>query len=184
MTDQFLWFQVTAIAVIGIHPTNVWLSQLVNFKNAIWTLEERYAIKLCFKLRKIAMRWKLDLLLWPRYQETEFPVEAVWELYTKLFAKTWRCERFVRSLSQGCREKIRKTLSWQQGDGRADQFRSRSSWCSGHLRWKLYLLLWPRDLETEFPVEASWLSPTQEGQTEQIHPQTFEDPFVYSTGMI
>ena len=27
----------TAIAAIGIHPTKTWLSQLVNFKNAIWT---------------------------------------------------------------------------------------------------------------------------------------------------
>ena len=41
---------------------------------------------------------------------------------------------------------------------------------SGDLRWKLDLLLWPRDQETEFPVEASWLSQTQEGQTEEIHP--------------
>ena len=48
----------------------------------------------------------------------------------------------------------RKTLSWQQGDGRADQFRSRSSWCFGDLWWKLDLLLWPREQETEFPVEA------------------------------
>ena len=31
--------------------------------------------------------------------------------------------------------------------------------------------------ETEFPVEACWLSQTQVGQTEQIHPQTFDDPF-------
>ena len=29
------------------------------------------------------------------------------------------------------------------------------------------------DPETEFPVETCWLSQTQEGQTEQIHPQTF-----------
>ena len=50
--------------------------------------------------------------------------------------------------------------------------------------WKLGLLLWPRDQETEFPVEACWLSQTQEGQTEQIHPQTFDDPFFDSTGMI
>ena len=42
------------------------MSQLVNFKNAIWTLEERYAIKFYFKLGKNTMRWKLDLLLWPR----------------------------------------------------------------------------------------------------------------------
>ena len=33
------------LAGIGIHPTKSWLSQLVDFKNAIWTLEERYAIK-------------------------------------------------------------------------------------------------------------------------------------------
>ena len=77
------------------------MSQLVNFKNAIWTLKVRYAIKFCFKLRKNAMRWKLDLLLWPR------------------------------------------------------------------------------DQETEFPVEAYWLSQTQEGQREEIHPQTFYDPFFF-----
>ena len=59
-------FKWTPTAAIGIHPTKAWLSQLVNFKNAIWTLEEWYAIKFCFKLGKNAMRWKLDLLLWPR----------------------------------------------------------------------------------------------------------------------
>ena len=69
-------FKWTARAAIGIYPTKAWLSQLVNFKNAIWTLEEWYAIKFCFKLGKNAMQWKLDLLLWPRDQETEFPVEA------------------------------------------------------------------------------------------------------------
>ena len=72
-----------------------------------------------------------------------------------------------------------KEMSWQQEDGRADQFRSRSSWCSGDLPWKLDLLLWPRDQETEFSVEACSLSQTQEGQTEQIHPQTFDDPFFW-----
>ena len=44
------------------------------------------------------------------------------------------------------------------------------------MRWKLDLLLWPRDQETKFPVEARWLSQTQEGQKEQIHQQTFDDP--------
>ena len=96
----------TATAAIRIHPTKAWLSQPMNFKNAIWTLEERYAIKFCFKLGKNAMRWHLDLLLW----------------------------------------------------------------------------LW--DQETEFPVEACWLPQTQEGQTGQIHPQTFDDPFFDSIGMI
>ena len=33
-------------------------------------------------------------------------------------------------------------------------------------------------------MEAYWLSQTQEGQTEQTHPQTFDDPFFDSTGMI
>ena len=47
------------------------------------------------------------------------------------------------------------------------------------MRCKLDLLLWPRDQEAEFPVEACWLSQTQEGQTEQIHPQTFYDPFFW-----
>ena len=42
----------------------------------------------------------------------------------------------------------------------------------------------PETKKTEFPVEACWLSQTQEGQTEQIHPQTFDDPFFASTGMI
>ena len=46
-------FKLTVTAGIGIHPTKAWLSQLVNFKNAIWTLEERYVIKFCFKLGKM-----------------------------------------------------------------------------------------------------------------------------------
>ena len=36
---------------------------------------------------------------------------------------------------------------------------------------------WIYCYDPEFPVEACWLSQTQEGQTEQIHPQTFDDPF-------
>ena len=68
----------TVITAFGIYPTKIWLSQLVNFKNAIWTLEERYAIEFCFKLGKNAIGWKLDRLLWARDQETEFLVEACW----------------------------------------------------------------------------------------------------------
>ena len=37
---------------------------------------------------------------------------------------------------------------------------------------------------TQRPVEAYRLFKTQEGQTEQINPQTFDDPFFDSTGMI
>ena len=82
------------------------------------------------------------------------------------------------------RESEKKTLSWQQGDGWADESRSRSSWCSGDQRWKLDLLLWPRDQETEFPEEACCLSQTQEGKKEQIHTQTFDDPIFNCTGII
>ena len=41
-------FESTATAGIGIHPTKTWLSQLVNFKNAIWTVlnvEKCHAMK-------------------------------------------------------------------------------------------------------------------------------------------
>ena len=47
-----------------------WISKMQSGRE-----EERYAIKFCFKLEKNAMRWKLDLLLWPRDQE--FPGEPL-----------------------------------------------------------------------------------------------------------
>ena len=55
-------FKWTATAATGIHPTKAWWSQLVNFKNAIWQLEEQYAIKFCFKLGKNATEtyWMLQ----------------------------------------------------------------------------------------------------------------------------
>ena len=52
-------FKWTATAAIGIHPKKVWLSQLVNFKNAIWTWENfRRTIcnKICFKLGKMPQK--------------------------------------------------------------------------------------------------------------------------------
>ena len=44
------------------------------------------------------------------------------------------------------------------------------------MRWKLDILLWPRDQETEFPVEACWLS--------QTHKLLIIPFFFDSTGMI
>ena len=70
-------FKWTATAAIGIHPTKPWLSQLVNFKMQSEyedTLEERYAIKLCFKLRKNAtetygmLQTALEHLAWIEHQ--------------------------------------------------------------------------------------------------------------------
>ena len=100
MTDQFFYDfrrKWTATVGIGIQPAKTWLSQLVNFKNAIWTLEERYAIKFCFKLG-------------------EMPCDESW------------------------------------------------------------IYCYDPETKREFPVEACWLSQTQEGQTDQIHPQTFDYP--------
>ena len=79
------------------------------------------------------------------------------------------------------RRSERKTLSWQEGDGRFDKFRSRSFWCSGDLRWKLDLLLWSRDQETEFSVEVCRLSETQEGKSAL---ELLVIPFFDSTGLI
>ena len=64
-------FKSTATAAIVIHPTKVWLSQLVNFKNA---LEYRYAIKFWFKLgrkpqkRMECFRLLFDHLAWIEHQ--------------------------------------------------------------------------------------------------------------------
>ena len=66
-------FKETATAGTGIHLTKAWLSQLVNFKNAIWTLEERYAIKFCFKL------W--SMLALPDRRRPNPPTNFWWSLF-------------------------------------------------------------------------------------------------------
>ena len=45
-------FKGTATAGIGIHPTKAWLSQLVNFKNAIWTWGRTIWNKIVLNLEK------------------------------------------------------------------------------------------------------------------------------------
>ena len=56
MTDQFydFRFKSTATAAIGIHTTKAWLSQPMNFKNAIWHFRRTICKKFCFKLGKNA----------------------------------------------------------------------------------------------------------------------------------
>ena len=51
-------FKLKPTIGIGIHPTKAWLSQRMNFKFTIWTLEERYAIQFCFKIGKICHEMK------------------------------------------------------------------------------------------------------------------------------
>ena len=93
-----------------------------------------------------------------------------------------RSGRFAQVCPKGDqRRSERNTLSWLQGDGRADQFRSRSSSCSGDLRWKLDILLRPREQDTAFPGEECWLSKTQDGQKRHIHPLTFHGSFFFDS---
>ena len=62
--SRFKW---TATAAIGIHPTKTWLSQLVNFKNAIWTWGD-FRRKICNKIlpqkRMECFRLLLKRLVW------------------------------------------------------------------------------------------------------------------------
>ena len=202
-----------------------WISKMQSGRED--TLEERYAIKYCFKLGKNAAETYVMLQTafgascmnrawvfeWhKRFKEGRESVrddercgtskevrtpESIGQIKNfidkdrrvsketisvqfDVSEETEDAEDLCEVCPEGAQRRFeRKTLLWLQGDGRADQFRSRSSWCSGDLRWKLDLQLWPIDQETEFPVEACWLSQTQEGQTEQIHPQTFDDPFFW-----
>ena len=57
---------------------------------------------------------------------------SVWELYTQLFARNWRCGRFERSLSQGCSEKIRKK----------DVVMTAGRWSSWSIQILQFLMLW------------------------------------------
>ena len=62
------WFKSTATAGIRIQPTKPWLSQLVNFKNAIWHFKRKLCNKIllekmpqkrieCFKLLLEHLAW-------------------------------------------------------------------------------------------------------------------------------
>ena len=57
---------------------------------------------------------------------------SVWELYTQLFARNWRCGRFARSLSQGCSERIRKK----------DVVMTVGRWSSWSIQIPQFLMLW------------------------------------------
>ena len=95
---------------------------------------------------------------------------SVWELYTQLFARSWRCGRFAQSFPKGAQRSERKTLSWQQGDGRANQSRSCSSWCSGDLQSKL-------DLQSSQWKHASSTRPKTARQSKSTHKP--DDPFFW-----
>ena len=56
---------------------------------------------------------------------------SLWELYTQLFTRNWRCGRFAQSLSQGCSEKIRKKDIMTAG-----------RWSSWSIQIPQFLMLW------------------------------------------
>ena len=111
---------------------------------------------------------------------------SVWQLYTQLFARNWRCGRFARSLSQGCSEKISKK----------DVVMTAVRWLSWSIQIPQFLMLWwptmkagstamtqrPRDW---VPSRSKLALPDPRRPDRANHPQTFDDPFFfYSTDMI
>ena len=106
---------------------------------------------------------------------------TAWCLYAQLFGRNWKCGSFARRLSQGCSEKIRKE----------DNVMTAGRWSSWSIQIPQFLILWwsamkvgssaitqrPRD---RVPSWSMLVSQTQEGQPEQIHPQTFDDPFFFT----
>ena len=64
-------FKWTVTAAIGIHPTKAWLSQLVNFKNAIWTRGQFICVLNLEKMpqkRMECFRLLFDHLAWIEHQ--------------------------------------------------------------------------------------------------------------------
>ena len=107
------------------------------------------------------------------------------------FARIRRCGRFARSFVPRVLREYKKERRCHDSREMVELINSDPavSWCSGDMRWKLDLLLWARDQETEFPVEACWLSRTQEGQDRASPPTNirwfpfFLTALVWSTGI-
>ena len=84
---------------------------------------------------------------------------SVWELYTQLFARNWRCGRFAQSLSQGCSEKIRKKdVVVTAGSSRRDSIgrgQHSSNWVSGISSRTMHQSTTPSFSQTIWPRWAS-----------------------------
>ena len=115
---------------------------------------------------------------------------SVWELYTQLFARNWRCGTFTWSLSQGCSEKIRKK-----------DVMTEERWSSWSIQITQFLKLWwpamkagstamiqrPRDQETK-RQSSQWKHagsprPKKARQRKATY-KLLMIPFFDSTGMI
>ena len=149
----------TAAAAIGIHPTKALLSQLVNFKMQSRredTLEERYAIKLCFKLGKMpqkrmeCFRLLLAHLAWIKHRFLSGIIDS------RKAGSLWGMMRGVRG--------VRKSIH--------------QSWLAKGLGLELGLLCWGfKGVQEEIPwEEASILQigsvafPPGQCTSPQLHP--------------
>ena len=81
------------------------------------------------------------------------------------------------------RRSERKTMSWQQGDGRADQFRSRSSWWSMTCN-ESWIYCYDPETKRQFSHWKHAGSPRLKMPVWANHPQTFDDPFFDSSDMV
>ena len=72
-----------------------------NLEKPFWTLTIKWEVHIFIKKSScVCLLCRCD------YDAVDDNI--TWELYTQLFMRNWRCGRFVRSLSQGCSEKIKK----------------------------------------------------------------------------
>ena len=107
----------------------------------------------------------------------------VWQLYTQLFARNWRCGRFSRSLSQRCSEKIRKkdidmtAGRWSTWSIQIPQFLM--LWCLAMKAVSIAMTQRPRDRVTS----GSMLALKKARQSKSTH-KLLMIPFFDSTGMV
>ena len=235
-------FKWTATAAIGIHPTKKpdchswWISKMQS--GCEDTLEERYAIKFCFKLERNATETYGMLLTVFGPSCMNWASVFEWHKRFKKGRESLRDdERCGRSKEVRTPELIGQIKNFMDKDRRMsiETISAQFDVSVGTVHTiilkelkmrKIYTKFVPRvlkedqkerhchdsreiiklinsdptvldalvtcneswiywyDQETEFPVEACWFSQTQEGQKEQIHPQTFDNPFFNRTGMI
>ena len=104
-------FKWTATAEIGIDPTKAWLSQVVNFKNAIWHFRRTICNKIVLKLEKIPQkrmeyfRLLLEHLAWIEHQflsgiKDSRKAGSLWEMMRRVrgvrksIDHSWLAKRF------------------------------------------------------------------------------------------